>query len=280
MLTTKLLKNLSEYQLDNHINLKEIDISIGGGGFSGFFVIGLHKILKKIQSTQRDFSVVRYCGTSVGAICCILMVCNVPHEKIITLYDNLRKVSDYFSNLRSEILKILPDDAYEQCSGKVFISITQLPYFNNLVISHFISNEDLVDACMASSCMPFFVTYNFPYRFRNRWCVDGFLSKNLILFQDSLRPQLIVKVHRIPYYYLHRFSPTDESIVGLIVKGAVEAEDVLCKNKSSTYLVWKKTKNPRLKMLSISMLVLSSSFLFLLSYGGSPTKVGVSTERT
>ena len=60
-------------------------------------------------------------------------------------------------HVESMIDDLLPEDAYLQCTGRLFISITvvSLTGFKNRLVSEFTSNQDLFEACLASSTIPF-----------------------------------------------------------------------------------------------------------------------------
>ena len=91
---------------------------------------------------------------------------------------------------------ILPDNAAEICSGRLFISITELTIWGprNKMISKFSSKHDLFEACLASSTVPF-VTERYGIRkFRDMWVIDGGVTSNTPVFQDDIRRQLVFKV--------------------------------------------------------------------------------------
>jgi len=94
------------------------------------------------------------------------------------------------------IQSIIPEDAYKQCSGRLFISITELTVLGprNRMISEFFSNEDLFQACLASSTVPF-LTERYGMRvFRDMWVVDGGVTVNTPIFHDGARRQLVFQV--------------------------------------------------------------------------------------
>lgn len=217
----------------------EIDIVISGGGFLGYYLVGMDRILRKLNKTGR-ICIHRYAGTSVGALASVAMVCEIG-DHMISLYDHLQGHSDYFSRIKHYFLSILPEDAYLQCSGRVYISITRikflygiLPVFVPMVVSSFTSNEDLVDACMASSNVPFLVSPSLFYPFRGFWCLDGCFTQNVCLFHDNKRPQVVVHLYKIPYSWRSIFTPFYNLAIPLIVKGAIETEAFLLEENYHT----------------------------------------------
>ncbi|NBN98615.1 MAG: hypothetical protein EBV19_05155, partial [Flavobacteriia bacterium] len=197
----KIIRSLS---IDNIIQAKyvnhpsKIDIIVSVGGFYGFFMIGIDKILKKLQKVNK-IHIQRYSGSSVGAICSVLMACNIPGEVVIQIYNNLKFSKNYFAKLRSQLLEILPDNAHEICSDRVFIHMTRYRFpfrFDHVVVSTFMDKMDLVDAMMASSSMPYFINPNVIHKFRNEYFIDGCFSTMLPVFKDNTHHQLLIKLYR------------------------------------------------------------------------------------
>lgn len=94
------------------------------------------------------------------------------------------------------VLRTLPQDAWQRCSGRVHISISVLDglRLRNLVVSQFHSNDDLMEACIASSSIPFLSATGFGQRFRGMRVLDGGATKNLPRFDDGLRAQILFKL--------------------------------------------------------------------------------------
>lgn len=248
-----LWRNLSTIDLQSiHPTVpSEIDLVISGGGFLGYYLVGMDRVLKKL-SREKIIRIVRYSGTSVGALASVAMICGIGKE-MIALYDQLQGHPDYFPKIREYFLSILPEDAHERCSGRLFICITTfhlvwnvIPCFRPMVVSSFQSKEDLVEACMASSNFPFFVSPNLFYRYRGMRCLDGCFTRNLNVFHDGARPQLLVRLIRIPYSWRSAFSPFQDLITPLIVRGALETERFLTEGgQTSGALEWHPGRKTR-----------------------------------
>ena len=239
----------------------EIDVVISIGGFYGFFMIGVDKILKKLEHSNK-LKIQRYAGSSVGAICAVCMACHISGETLIHMYNRLSQSPNYFRKLRQELLTLLPTDAYLRCTNRVFIHITQIgfPYLiRHVIISHFYNNEDLVDAMMASSNMPFIISPQLVYKYRDGYYIDGCFSRFLPIFKDQRHPQLLVKLYHIQYHGPFCYCPKDPSIESLIVKGVVETDKFFSeKNPSIKTLSWYHPISFHLQKLSI--ISLSASF--------------------
>lgn len=96
---------------------------------------------------------------------------------------------------------IIPEDAYIRCSGRLFISITEVTPFGckNWIVSEFTSNRDLFEACLASSTIPFVSERWGMRKYRGKWVIDGGVTNNSPVFQDSLHRQLVFRLTEVDY---------------------------------------------------------------------------------
>ena len=73
----------------------------------------------------------------------------------------------------------LPVDAHIRVSGRLFISITQVPAMKNVVVSHFESREKLLQSLVASMCLPIVFIIDFPIFVSGLgYCIDGGFSND------------------------------------------------------------------------------------------------------
>jgi hypothetical protein len=94
---------------------------------------------------------------------------------------------------------VIPENAYELCTGRLFVSITVITKFGlqNKMISEFHSNEELVQACCASSTIPHITERSWCRYFRGLPVLDGGLSNNRPLFRDCVRRQLVFQLSEV-----------------------------------------------------------------------------------
>jgi len=241
---------------------REFDLVISCGGFFGFYVVGLDRVLKKMER-QGEARVRRYAGASVGAICSVLMCCGVSNMELVEMYERLQGRRDYFVRLRDELLRLLPPDAYIRCTDRVFIHAARISWLGlrGESFSRFRDNQDLVDACMASANCPFFISPFLVYRYRGRWYLDGCFTRWLPMFHDSCH-QLLVRLERVCYSWTAFFRPDDESIEGLVVKGAIEAEKFLHRDQRVRALEWYEPYRPcrKRRACRILLVILAAGF--------------------
>ena len=225
----QILRALSIQELHEYdIQPKNIDVIISVGGFYGYYMIGVDKILKKLEN-QGCLKIDRYAGSSVGSICSILMACNVHATEAIKIYNNLSNQKNFFLYLKRELLALLPPDAYQICTDKVYIYATRVDFFgfHQEVFKEFHSNEELIDAALASSNMPFFISPFIFYKIKNKFYIDGCFTNILPYFKDDAAEQLLVKLYKIKYCKRFSILPEDPSIEALIVKGLIETDKFL-----------------------------------------------------
>lgn len=86
----------------------------------------------------------------------------------------------------------------------MFISITVVTSFGlkNLIVSEYYSNEDLIEACLASSTIPYITERKMYRTFRGMKVVDGGLTNNTPVFRDGTRRQLIFRLSQVYFIFI------------------------------------------------------------------------------
>ncbi|MCL4141322.1 UNVERIFIED_CONTAM: hypothetical protein GTU68_043514, partial [Idotea baltica] len=80
--------------------------------------------------------------------------------------------------LREGLLSVLPDDAHERASGKLFISVTRVSDGKNVLLSQFDTREELIQSLLASAFIPLFSGW-MPITVKGVRYIDGGFSDNL-----------------------------------------------------------------------------------------------------
>jgi len=211
---------------------QEVDIVVSGGGLRGYYVTGAFIVLKQLQSAF-SWKCCRFAGASAGSWCAVFMACGMDIVDWVETYYQTRLHSQasgrplldaYHCFLDSMMLITLPDNAHVLCSGKVFLSITvvEAGSVRNLLVSEFFSKQDVVDACMASSNIPFLATRGLGKRFRGMRVVDGGVTNNIPYFEDHARKQIVFDLSKVQYPLSLTLSASDPSIEALLMRGALE----------------------------------------------------------
>nr|KAF6370109.1 hypothetical protein mMyoMyo1_015458 [Myotis myotis] len=87
-------------------------------------------------------------------------------------------------SLREALHRLLPDNVHQLISGKMCISLTRVSDWENVLVSEFQSKDDVVDALICSSFIPFFFGL-IPPTFRGVRYVDGGFSDIIPCFDDK-----------------------------------------------------------------------------------------------
>lgn len=214
----------------------EVDIVVSGGALRGYFMLGARHAIE----SRKDLKVVRYSGTSAGAWTAFFMAAGLTSSDWLKSYTLTARVAQqakeqgkappalmeaYREKLWPWLQTVLPPDAHERCSGRLFVTISMLTRTGPrpLVVSQFDSNEELFEACVASSSLPLVTQKKgFGALFKGQRGFDGLFTDNTPVFSDNARPQLIFDLGRVQYSLAALVKPSDPCIEALAVSGALQ----------------------------------------------------------
>jgi len=161
-------------------------ITISPGGFKGFYLLGVLAFIKE----NYDISDLIYSGASAGAWNSLFMCykgSTLPF--VYNLLDlNIKKSKsilelEYY--LKFNILKNYNENDFDL--NRLFIGVTTIqnltPQTN--IFSDFVTIEDAINCCVASSHIPF-ITGGLFNKYNNRFTFDGGFSKYPYLNMDRL----------------------------------------------------------------------------------------------
>jgi predicted acylesterase/phospholipase RssA len=97
------------------------------------------------------------------------------------------------------VADLIPENAYQLCTGRLFVSVTVITAtgLKNMIISEFHSNQEVLEACLASSTIPYITERNFCRYFRGQAVIDGGLTNNTPVFPDGVRRQLVFRLSQV-----------------------------------------------------------------------------------
>lgn len=227
-------RNELKLKKDTDLSLREkedVDVVVSGGGLRGYYVVGADMMLRELCALRGN-KIVRFAGASAGSWCAMFMCVGLHtldwietfYESQLAEREHPKLLDCYDKFMDSMMLKILPDDAYLKCTDRLFISVTVLSSLGpvNTLISKFNSNEDLIQACVASSTIPFLSTSGFSRFFRGQRVFDGGFTNNIPCFGDFVRRQLVFDLGKVAYPFSMSLSPSDPCIESLVFRGALE----------------------------------------------------------
>lgn len=164
-------------------------ISLSTGGFRGFIQLGVCKFIKE----NYDLTDYVFSGASAGAWNSLFLSFKkyYPefHEKVLD--DSIHKtknIRELEILIKNNILTNFKTDDFEL--DKLFIGVTTIhPLGSKVTIySNFTDLEDAVDACVASSHIPYLTKKGFINMYRNTITFDGGFSK------DPYLPNAIINI--------------------------------------------------------------------------------------
>ncbi|XP_026774536.3 patatin-like phospholipase domain-containing protein 2 [Pangasianodon hypophthalmus] len=165
------------------------NISFAGCGFLGVYHIGVASCLQQeapflIENAQHVY------GASAGALTATALVSGAclgeAGARIIDVAKEARKrflgpmhpSFNLVKIMRGMMHRILPHDAYSKATGRLGISLTRVTDGENVLVSQFNSNEELVQACVCSAFIPVYCGL-IPPTLRGVRYVDGGITDNL-----------------------------------------------------------------------------------------------------
>jgi len=163
------------------------NISFAGCGFIGIYHVGASVCLKKFAPHLLKNKIG---GSSAGAMCAVALVCDLPLVEVtrnvamLAFEVNDRMLGPFnptfnlHRKLKTAFLDFFPEDVAEQSNGRLYLSLTKASNKSNMLISEFISKDDLVDAVCASSFVPV-MSGLIPPKFRGEFAIDGGYSDNI-----------------------------------------------------------------------------------------------------
>uniref|UniRef100_A0A2K6PK07 Patatin like phospholipase domain containing 2 n=1 Tax=Rhinopithecus roxellana TaxID=61622 RepID=A0A2K6PK07_RHIRO len=144
---------------------KTWNISFAGCGFLGVYYVGVASCLRE-HAPFLVANATHIYGASAGALTATALVTGVclgeAGAKFIEVSKEARKrflgplhpSFNLVKIIRSFLLKVLPADSHEHASGRLGISLTRVSDGENIIISHFNSKDELIQANVCSGFIP------------------------------------------------------------------------------------------------------------------------------
>lgn len=238
--------------------IAEIDFVISGGGMKGYFATGCVDVLKHALD-HNNMRIARLAGASAGAWAGMFAILNISTSFWMETYFTCQEHPDklihevYEEMLMPWLKAAIPKDAYKQCSGKLFISISVVTWrgLENQIISEFHSNDDLYECLLASSTIPFMTERCWWGReFRGMHVLDGGLTNNTPIFADGNNRQLVLRLYDVEYPWRLLTSPLDSCIDALVLRGALLMDRFLRgQQEGLTAIAWVEKKESKAQFM-------------------------------
>ena len=262
-----LIKYLDNIKCDFNIIYDNFDLIFSGGGFKGFYHIGICKILKDMENNNKIK--IRYIiGTSTGAISAINYACNIEYETWIQAYYTIKQnitKSDLHNCVIDVFQTKIPKNAYELCNGKVKIAVSKLTLFGfeEELIDYFESNEHLINVLSAAIKIPFLTSKSiFGIKIKKDIYYDAFFNRITPIIYNNDIPQLVVKTYDATYPSYLILKPADSFIELLSLRGLYETHKFLKYNNKNKTILWVNKGNIKQKGIIEKNLYLIIPILF------------------
>uniref|UniRef100_A0A8C2QNX1 Patatin-like phospholipase domain-containing protein 2 n=1 Tax=Cricetulus griseus TaxID=10029 RepID=A0A8C2QNX1_CRIGR len=169
------------------------NISFAGCGFLGVYHIGVASCLRE-HAPFLVANATHIYGASAGALTATALVTGAclgeAGANIIEVSKEARKrflgplhpSFNLVKTIRGCLLKTLPADCHERASGRLGISLTRVSDGENVIISHFSSKDELIQANVCSTFIPVYCGL-IPPTLQGVRYVDGGISDNLPLYE-------------------------------------------------------------------------------------------------
>ena len=133
-----------------------------------------------------DLSRVRLRGASAGGLAVTLAACGVPASTALDAAADLADAHGVFDRplglagvwggiVRDWLHSVLPADAAARCAGRLSLVVTGVPSMRLSSVDCFATKDELVDACLASAHIPYFLDGKPFARYKGRPLLDGSL---------------------------------------------------------------------------------------------------------
>lgn len=142
----------------------QMNLSLCGCGFLGLYHIGVISAFKEHVPEVLEN---KMAGCSAGALvaacalsgCCLGQMCSDALEIAMRARSRalgpLHPTFNIVDIIRNGLRRILPSNAHEICSGRLFISLTHWKDNKNVIINHFDTREELIQVLICSSFVPY-----------------------------------------------------------------------------------------------------------------------------
>lgn len=143
-----------------------------------------------VRFIQENLSLkgLRFAGASSGSVAALVLATGLPAQEA---YDFAREmaidaqdrrfgpVGRMSRYLHGGLDQLLPKDCVKKASGRLIVSVTELPRFRNrlVTVNAPMTREELILLIRASCYIPIY--YERPVRMNGRYYVDGGLTNNL-----------------------------------------------------------------------------------------------------
>ncbi|XP_071165546.1 patatin-like phospholipase domain-containing protein 4 isoform X2 [Mytilus edulis] len=175
---------------------KEMNLSLCGCGFLGIYHLGVAACLKQHGASFLS-SIQKVAGASAGALVASVLVIDdskIEECKNFT-YGLAKEVKskplgaltpgyNLLDSIKTFLNTMLPEDAHQKASGKLYISLTNTRTRENVLVHQYPSREHLIKCLLASSHIPLYAS-RLPVKIDGQKYMDGGITDNMVVFKNE-----------------------------------------------------------------------------------------------
>ena len=257
----KLTENL---KIDKPIKL---NIVLDGGSFNGGYLYGSLLYLKHLEKNNKII-INKISGCSVGALMSVLYIIDkleVTENIYEIILEKLKKKSN-FKHIQKIIKYIannyFEENFYEKCNNKLYITYFNIDKHKQIVKKKYKSNDDLLEALIKSSYIPFFNGKNILYK--NKF-IDGIYP---YIPNESVKVKTLYL--SLSYYYKYQFNTKNQSnIYSRMMAGILDIHKFFINNKKTkicSYINQWSIKEKILEYLKVYLVYLIIYLIQLINF--------------
>ena len=208
---------------------KDMNLIIDGGAFTGAQTAGCLYYIKELEKLNIT-KVNKISGCSIGSLLGYMYLTDtleyIPQYYKILLQYARKKVK--FKKVIELIESHVKKTDYTCANNRLFISYNNIDTIENVIISEYKSEQELIDYIIRSSFLPFII--NGKLRYKEKYC-DGFLP---YLFNKSSSSTLFISLINIRNIKHTIYSNNDNNIWNKLFDGVEDINLFFKENKTAS----------------------------------------------
>lgn len=229
----ELVNNLSQPRYTDTIN-----IVCDSGAFNGGYLLGVLFYLEELEK-KGFIKVNKVSGASVGSLMGTMYLLGKLEKMshIATMLTTCYRESHCFkdlNNLITELMSNLDINDYKKINNRMFITYFDIDNMKEVVMSEYTSNDDLKDAILKSTFIPFFMNGDATYE----GAIDGF---NPYLFNSRTIDDskiLFIRLTQCGMFTKMVHMRGEKNVTQRITEGILDAHRFYMTNKNTRLCSW------------------------------------------
>ena len=236
---------MNNYNVEEFVNnlpepryTENIDMVCDSGAFNGSYLLGVLFYLKELE--RKNFIKINsVSGASIGSLMGCMYILNKLNKippLIVELVSNYTESHCFnsFSSMLDTFFSSLHKDEYKKLNNRMFITYFDIDNMREVVVSKYNSNNDLKEAILKSSFLPFFMNGNPTYK----GAIDGmnpYIFNRRTFDDDKI---LFIRLTQYGMFKKMIFSRGEKNGTQRISEGVLDAHSFYTTNKKTLLCSW------------------------------------------